>query len=136
MRHLLVSLLVTASGAWAADGARGFTVFTNACATCHTARYDAVERAPRQAPDLVWAVKKKDGAQLNAWILEPETRRVKDSPCDTRALREDRAALADVWAWLQGQLDAPPAARTERRRREMQGVDLTRWRNRKKGANR
>lgn len=122
------------AGAFAADGARGFAVFQERCAQCHTAQHDARERRQGQAPDLALRLKQRTGEQLNAWVLDPAHRAVKESACDTRALIDDRDALADLWAWLQGRIEAPPPPRAERHRRELDRADLRRWRNRARGA--
>jgi mono/diheme cytochrome c family protein len=128
----LVSLW--ASAAVAADSARGFAIFSERCARCHTAQHDARERRAGQAPDLVLRVKQKEGAVLNAWILQPAQRAVKDSACDTRALVDDRAGLADLWAWVQGRVEAPPPPRVDRRRGDVDRVDVRKWRNRARGV--
>ncbi|MFT3709134.1 MAG: c-type cytochrome [Archangium sp.] len=120
--------------AFAADSARGFAVFSERCATCHTAQHDAKERKPGQAPDLALRLKQKDGAALNAWILQPAKRPKLDTPCDTRSMIDDREALADLWAWLQGRVDAPPPPRADRRRADLSRTDVSKWRNRSKGA--
>ncbi|MBL8910777.1 MAG: c-type cytochrome, partial [Archangium sp.] len=116
--RLVIALALVAFPALAADSARGFVVFNERCASCHTAQHDARERKQSQAPDLALRLKQKDGAALNAWILEP-AKRQKETPCETRALIDDREALADLWAWLQGKVDAPPSPRAERRKDEL-----------------
>lgn len=131
MRPLLISALLFAPAAFAADAARGATLFSDRCASCHTARHDAVEQRG-QAPDLIKRLKTRDAAELTKWMLEPKTRK-QQSACDTSVLLQDPDALANLWAYLQGHLTAPPVPRVERRQTELGTAKTWQWHNRKRG---
>jgi len=126
------SLMVLSGVALAADPARGSQLFNDRCAGCHTAQRDTKERGGKPAPDLVKRLKTKDGALLNAWILEPSLRG-KLSACDTSAIVAEPDTLSDLWAFLQTRVDAPPPPRAERRTNELSTARVSAWRTRNRG---
>ena len=130
MKNFIAATLLLAQSALAADAAQGSVVFFERCATCHTVNREPARKGA--APDLITRLKEKDGTQLNRWILEPDKRN-KASACDTTRLVNDRESLADVWAFLQGRIEAPPAPRVERRRAELERSKPWQWRNRNRG---
>lgn len=122
MRALLLLSLVAAP-VLAADPALGEAVYRDRCAVCHTANRAAQKRV-KGAPDLVHRMKERTGEQLNLWVLRPESRK-EDAGCDTTALVREPELLPAVWAYLQGQLEAPPLPPQERRR---EALNRASWR--------
>jgi mono/diheme cytochrome c family protein len=131
MRTALLSALLLARVTIAADADRGASLYLDRCATCHSAAHDAVEKQG-QAPDLVKRMKSADPARLTQWMLEPKSRK-KESACNTSALQGDPEAVANLWAYLQGHLDAAPAPRVDRHRDELSTSKTWQWHNRKRG---
>lgn len=125
-RMLLIAVLSSAP-AFAADAAVGESLFRERCASCHTATPTAVERGERKkgvAPDLALRMKQRTGEELKAWVLDPKNRK-RESGCNTTALAREPELAPDLWAFLQGQLEAPPPPPLERRR---EALRKTTWR--------
>ena len=124
---LLLLAIVSSAPAFAADAARGETLFRERCASCHTASPFAVEKGERKrgvAPDLALRMKQRTGEALKAWVLDPGSR-TRESACNTTALAREPELAPDLWAFQQGQLEAPPPPQLERRR---EALRKTTWR--------
>lgn len=119
MRTLLLLTVVIAAPTLAADAALGESLFRERCASCHTASptaTDATEKkSGRKSVDLALRMKQRTGEQLKSWVLEPGKRKV-ETACNTLALAREPELAPDLWAFLQGQLEAPPLPQQERRK--------------------
>lgn len=125
--RMLLLAIVSSVPAFAADAALGESLFRERCASCHTATPTAVERGERkksEAPDLALRMKQRTGEELKAWVLDPKNRK-RESACNTTALAREPELAPNLWAFLQGQLEAPPLPQTERRR---DALKKTTWR--------
>ena len=130
-KSILFAALVASGAAHAADAALGASLYQDQCASCHTASRTTVDR-PGKNPDLLNLMKNKEAADLNKWILQP-AKRAKDTACDTSVVARTPDQLPNLWAFLQGRLDAPPATRVERRKSDLSKADLAKWKNRNRG---
>ncbi|MFZ5439549.1 MAG: c-type cytochrome [Myxococcota bacterium] len=132
MRFFTVFFVLLSAQALAADAARGFVLFHDRCASCHTAAPRAKERPAGKAPDLARRLATREGEALNRWILDPKSRG-RETPCDTSALVKDPEGLADLWAYVQSQVGDPPPPRELRRKAALDDARPWQWKSRKRG---
>ncbi|MGV3619998.1 MAG: c-type cytochrome [Archangium sp.] len=118
--RLLLFAVLSSVPAMAADAAVGEALFQERCASCHTATPTATESSARKKtpPDLALRMKQRTGDELRAWVLDPRSRK-KESACNTTVFARNPELAPELWAFLQGQLQAPPAPVLERRREAM-----------------
>lgn len=133
MRTFITLLVLLSSApALAADAAKGAALFVERCAGCHTATPGARERPAGKAPDLALRLATREGEALNRWVLEPKSRG-RETACDTSAVQQRPEGLADLWAYLQGRLAAPPPPRELRRKAAVDEARPWLWKSRKRG---